>query len=77
MKKDSIQYDYIICGAGCAGLSLSMHLSDTLFRHKKILILDKDEKTSNDRTWCFWENGKGEWDDLLHKSWDKIVFKSN
>lgn len=74
MKKDSIQYDYIICGAGCAGLSLSMHLSNTLFRHKKILILDKDEKTSNDRTWCFWDKSSDifSYDDIVSHSWPKI-----
>jgi len=50
---------------------------DPFFNDASILIIDKEKKKTNDRTWCFWENGDGEWDDLLHKSWDKIVFKSN
>jgi len=51
--------------------------NDSFFDNSSILIIDREKKNSDDRTWCFWENGKGEWDDLLHKSWDKIVFKSN
>ena len=72
------KYDYIITGSGASGLMLAYRMAkDSFFDTASILIIDKEKKTSNDRTWCFWENGKGEWDDLLHKSWDKIVFKSN
>jgi lycopene beta-cyclase len=72
------KYDYIITGSGASGLMLAYRMAkDSFFDTASILIIDKEKKTSNDRTWCFWENGTGEWDDLLHKSWDKIVFKSN
>jgi hypothetical protein len=53
----SIQYDYIIAGAGCAGLSLAVHMIHSgKFPDKKILFIDKHPKKFNDRTWCFWEN---------------------
>ena len=72
------QYDYIITGSGASGLMLAYRMAnDSFFDNSSILIIDREKKNSEDRTWCFWENGKGEWDDLLHKSWDKIVFKSN
>jgi lycopene beta-cyclase len=72
------QYDYIITGSGASGLMLAYRMAnDSFFDNSSILIIDREKKNSDDRTWCFWENGKGEWDDLLHKSWDKIVFKSN
>ena len=70
-------YDYIITGSGASGLMLAYRMAkDSFFDNASILIIDKEKKTSNDRTWCFWENGEGEWDELLHKSWDKILFES-
>ena len=72
------QYDYIITGSGASGLMLAYRMAnDPFFDNSSILIIDKVKKNSDDRTWCFWENGDGEWDELLHKSWDKILFESN
>ena len=71
------EHDYIITGTGASGLMLAYRMAkDPFFDHKSILIIDKEKKSSNDRTWCFWENGTGEWDDILHKSWKKILFNS-
>ena len=73
-----LQYDYIITGSGASGLMLAYRMAnDSFFDNSSILIIDKEKKNSDDRTWCFWENGEGEWDELLHKSWDKILFESN
>ncbi|MBK7808329.1 MAG: lycopene cyclase [Saprospiraceae bacterium] len=70
-------YDYIITGAGASGLMTAYRMSlDTYFDGKEILILDKENKNSNDRTWCYWEEGKGEWDHLLAKKWNNIYFRS-
>src|SRR6056297_991985 len=66
-------YDYIIIGAGAAGLLLADALGkDEFFASKSILLLDKDDKAKNDRTWCFWERGNGPFDDLIHRTWDNI-----
>jgi len=48
-------YDYIFTGAGAsAGLILlEMHRHDML-RNKKILLIDPESKTTNDKTYCFW-----------------------
>ncbi len=71
------RYDHIICGAGAAGLLLAYRMAqEPFFQDQKILLLDKDLKNTNDRTWCFWEQGKGEWDELLFKQWDHASFKS-
>lgn len=68
-------YDYIIIGAGAAGLQLADAMgASPLFKDKKILLLDKDPKRVNDRTWCFWERGKGAFDHLVHHSWSYIHF---
>ena len=49
-------YDYIIIGAGASGLLLADAMGqDSFFATKNILLLDKDSKKINDRTWCYWE----------------------
>jgi lycopene beta-cyclase len=69
------QYDYIITGAGCAGLSLAMHLMESKkFGDKKILLIDKTAKNKNDRTWCFWEKGAGLFEPIVHKQWEHLWF---
>ncbi|WP_276389214.1 lycopene cyclase family protein [Eudoraea chungangensis] len=68
-------FDYIIVGAGAAGLMLANSLGkDSFFKTKKILLIDKDKKEENDRTWCFWEKGEGEFDSILFKNWKRIQF---
>ncbi len=69
-------FDYIIIGAGASGLLLADAMGvDSFFEKKRILILDKDSKKSNDRTWCFWEKGEGQFDPIIHKEWDTIHFE--
>ena len=71
---DSV-FDYIIVGAGAAGLMLADTMGkDAYFNNKSILILDKDPKTVNDRTWCFWEKGSGQFDEIVSKKWNHILF---
>ncbi|NKI26671.1 NAD(P)-binding domain-containing protein [Arenibacter sp. 6A1] len=68
-------YDYIIVGAGAAGLMLADALGkDPFFSNTTILILEKDSKQHNDRTWCFWEPGEGSFTPILHKSWNQLFF---
>ncbi|WP_158975267.1 lycopene cyclase family protein [Cellulophaga sp. L1A9] len=68
-------FDYIIIGAGAAGLLLADAMGkDSFFSKKSILLLDKNAKQNNDRTWCFWEKGQGAFDDILHKKWNTIRF---
>lgn len=69
-------YDYIICGAGAAGLSLAYRLADEAFQHLNILLIDKDTKQKDDRTWGIWTEGDGVFDHLAVKEWDKIKFKN-
>ncbi|MET6989714.1 lycopene cyclase family protein [Sediminicola arcticus] len=75
LKYSMDAFDYIIIGAGAGGLMLAEALGkDSFFKHKSILLLDKDSKSNNDRTWCFWEDGKGDFDSILHKTWNNIYF---
>lgn len=68
-------YDYIIAGMGCAGLSLAVHLSQSgLTKNKKILLIDREPKVQNDRTWCFWETTPSIFEPIVYRSWDKAWF---
>ena len=71
------KYDYIICGAGLSGLILANRIfEDRFFDDKNILLIDKDLKSSVNKTWCFWETGNSVWKDYIVKSWDTVIFKS-
>jgi len=71
----STVFDYAIIGAGAAGLNLALAMArEPFFSDKKILILDKEQKTDNDRTWCFWEIGSGTWDPILSHQWSTGKF---
>jgi len=71
-------YDFVIVGSGLAGLQLALALSEeAFFADKKIALVDKCSKSTNDKTWCFWEEGKGKWDSLIHQSWKKGFFISD
>jgi len=69
----SKQYDYIIAGAGCAGLSLAMRLvQDTVLNKASILLIDHSFQRGNDRTWCFWEAGHGFFESIVHHQWSTL-----
>ncbi len=72
------KYNYIITGAGCAGLSLLQRMMHhSFFDDKKILLLDKEHKNQNDKTWCFWEQQPGLLEDIVYHRWQQIDFFSN
>lgn len=72
---NSPKYDYIIAGAGCAGLSLAVHMVQSgKFSNKKILLVDKAPKRENDRTWCFWQQEESLFESLVSKNWNRLWF---
>ncbi|MEO1713204.1 MAG: lycopene cyclase family protein, partial [Bacteroidota bacterium] len=72
------KYDYIIAGAGCAGLSLAYHLvrSEHL-QDKRILLLDIAKKVDDDRTWCYWSADQAYFSEIPQHSWTNITFASH
>lgn len=73
-----ITYNYIVTGGGCSGLSLIMHiLSEPSLSNKKILLIEQSEKDLNDRTWCFWEQGKGFFESVVCKQWSSAWFHAD
>ncbi|MGI8597740.1 MAG: lycopene cyclase family protein [Chitinophagaceae bacterium] len=70
--------DFIIAGAGCAGLSLAVHLIHSgKFNDKKILIVEKQDKNKNDRTWCFWEKENDLFQSIVYKEWLQLFVQDH
>lgn len=68
-------YDYLFAGAGCAALSLLYQMAEAgLVEGKRILLVDKDRKEVNDRTWCFWEREPGPFEAIVHHRWPLLDF---
>src|SRR5687768_3221211 len=67
-------YDYIIAGAGCAGLSLAYYLLQSSLKNKSVLLIDKQLKVTNDRTWCFWEKGINDFETIVCSKWPQVKF---
>ncbi|GLW66875.1 lycopene cyclase [Actinomadura rubrobrunea] len=68
--------DVIIVGAGAAGLSLAYHLvaMDDSGTPPTVTLVDAVDEALRppDRTWCFWEEGAGEFEDAVAASWGRL-----
>lgn len=68
-------YDYIFTGSGLAALmTVYKMIQSGDFKDKSILLIDQDTKKTNDRTWCFWQEGTSTWDQSVSKKWDSALF---
>ncbi|MFW5728536.1 MAG: lycopene cyclase family protein [Spirochaetota bacterium] len=70
-------YDFIMAGGGAAGLSLAYHLRHSSLSGTRILIVDRERKGNNDRTWCFWGTGSPPFSEIAAQSWDAFLFYGN
>ena len=78
LNNSNVKYDYIIAGAGCSGLSLLYKIIQTPSLQKKsILVIDKNQKKNNDRTWCFWEKNPGPFESIVYARWNTLEFISD
>ena len=65
-----LNYDYIIIGAGAAGIQLvDKLLKDDFFRSKTILLIESNRSKKN-KMWSFWEKEHSFPDDFYKKKWD-------
>lgn len=67
-------YQYIIAGGGMAGLSLAFYLNQSTLKNQSILIIDREIKSANDHTWCFWEQGRGTFEEIIYRQWNGLWF---
>ena len=63
-------FDYIIIGGGCAGLSLAYELEihDKL-KNKTLAIIEPRFDYNRDKTWSFWKVSPHNFDDCVKKKW--------
>src|ERR1700741_4997403 len=68
-------FNYIFTGTGLASLMTvyKMVLSGN-FTDKSILLLDENQKKTNDRTWCFWAKEETIWNSIIFKKWNSALF---
>jgi lycopene beta-cyclase len=52
-------------------------LANEVTAKKKILLIDREQKLQNDRTWCFWEAGSGFFEHIVTKQWSNLSFYSS
>ncbi|WP_173265352.1 lycopene cyclase family protein [Streptomyces pacificus] len=69
--------DVVIVGAGAAGLSLARRITGGRLgggRALSVALVDAPAGPLRPpaRTWCYWEESGGEYDDLLAASWDRL-----
>ncbi len=71
------EFDYIIFGGGCAGLSLAyeLEINDKL-KEKTLAIIETREEYKRDKTWSFWKVFNHNFDDCVIKSWNNFTINS-
>jgi lycopene beta-cyclase len=71
-----MSYDFAILGGGAAGLSLALELVRSPLQDRSILIVEKDAKDTNDRTWCFWADRPTPFDGIARRAWPRLRFQT-
>ncbi len=65
----------LLAGSGLSGLTLALECAKRpFFQDKKIVLIDRDDKSRNDRTWCFWAKEGEPLPPVGHKIWDQCLF---
>ncbi|MGB0678236.1 MAG: lycopene cyclase family protein [Polyangiales bacterium] len=66
----TVDVDYVVVGAGCAGLSLAVHWAEAGLP-QRLLLLDGRADLQHDRTWCFWQGRSHPFVDCITHSWPR------
>ncbi|MBK6995530.1 MAG: lycopene cyclase [Lewinellaceae bacterium] len=73
--KDPMKNTILLAGSGLSGLTLALECAKRpFFKDKKIVLIDRDDKSRNDRTWCFWAKKGEPLPPVGHKIWEKCLF---
>jgi lycopene beta-cyclase len=67
------EFDYIILGGGCAGLSLAYELEiHGKLKNKTLAIIEPRLEYKKDKTWSFWKVTSHNFDDCIKKKWENF-----
>lgn len=64
------EYDYIIIGGGCSGLSLALHIAKKE-PHKRLVILESRFDYQPDKTWSFWDVDAHPFENQIQHTWSQ------
>jgi lycopene beta-cyclase len=68
------EFDYIIIGGGCAGLSLAYELNlHQKLNDKTLAIIEPRDNYTKDKTWSFWKIFSHNFEDCVKKSWNNFT----
>jgi len=68
------EFDYIIIGGGCAGLSLAYELNlHQKLNNKTLAIIEPRDNYTKDKTWSFWKIFSHNFEDCVKKSWNNFT----
>ena len=71
------EFDYIIIGGGCAGLSLAYELEiNKKLENKTLAIIETRSEYKRDKTWSFWKVIDHNFDDCIIKSWSNFTINT-
>ncbi len=71
------EFDYIILGGGCAGLSLAYELDiNKKLNDKTLAIVETRDEYKRDKTWSFWKVTDHNFNDCVIKSWNNFSINS-
>ena len=72
------EFDYIIIGGGCAGLSLAYELElHEKLKNKTLAIIEPRKEYKRDKTWSFWKVFDHNFEDCVIKSWNNFTINSS
>ena len=72
------EFDYIIVGGGCAGLSLAYELEiNNKLKTKTLAIIETREEYKRDKTWSFWKVFDHNFEDCVIKSWNNFTINTS
>ncbi len=71
------EFDYIIIGGGCAGLSLAYELEiNNKLKVKTLAIIETRQEYKRDKTWSFWKVFDHNFNDCVIKSWNNFTINT-
>ena len=70
-------FDIIIIGGGCSGLSLAYQLEiNSKLKGRSLAIIDNRDRYYRDKTWSFWKVNEHDFEDCVIKSWKQFSINS-
>ena len=72
------EFDYVIIGGGCAGLSLAYELEiNEKLKDKTLAIIETRAEYKRDKTWSYWKVFNHNFEDCVIKSWNNFTINTS